>query len=187
MQHDFLSSTAELISLRDKIFQDPISRSYLSERDIKDLIEKYGSVPRLIFNFRSREMEVWKLEEHFQPTVIVERLLGMIGRSVIDHDVAIGKFVHIVPYLLLDFSPNIIPDSADLATKPVTIAPKRKWKAAWLHLQDLKHDECMQYFDASYQRIIYCWASDYTMNLAFQTLLRMEPAYPHFWKNGSRI
>jgi len=101
-----LPDAEEMEHLGSNMFSDKESPDYLSDEDMKKLIVKYGAVPRLIFNFGTRERDLNDLEEHLHTTVNVERLLTLVGISLIDHDVPSSRFVHIVPYRPASFKPK---------------------------------------------------------------------------------
>ena len=161
-----LPSIEEMHIIRDHLFNDKTDDEYLSTTRMTSLSQKYGCVPRTVFNFGNHDEHLKKLEAHLNNTTNVERLLTMVGSSVIDHDVASGKYVHIVPYVRPSFDAEEQYDKDSM---------KRSAHDADLDKTGLSKSERIRYMKEKYRTIVYMWASDYIRDLAFEAFLKFAP------------
>jgi hypothetical protein len=102
---------------------DETDEGFVSEDNMQSLINKYGCIPRTVFDFGKNKETLKELEAHLSNTVNAERLLNIVRSSVIDHDVASGKYVHIIPYIRPSFEVadiNIGSLDKPLAKRPVS-------------------------------------------------------------------
>ena len=162
-----LPSLREMQVIRRTLFIDEDDEDFVSEEDMLSLTNKYGCIPRTVFDFGKSKETLKELEAHLNNTVNVERLLNMVGSSVVDHDVASGKYVHIVPYIRPSFEVTEI--NAD------TPFPKRPASAAELEPTELSHTERLKFLRERYTTIVYAWASDYIRDHAFEAFLKLAP------------
>ena len=161
-----LPSVEEMHVMRDHLFDDKTDDAYLSANKMLSLTEKYGCVPRTVFDFGNHAEHLKELEAHLKNIANVERLLTMVGSSVIDHDVASGKYVHIVPYVRPSFDAEEHYDKNPM---------KRSAGDADLEQTGLSKSERITFLKEKYKTIIYMWASDYIRDLAFEAFLKFTP------------
>ena len=85
-------------------------------------------------------------------------MLNMVGGSIINHEVASGCYVHIMPLV-----PHGRPDEEE------TIPQTRKCSAGDAEISDesLTDSERIAELKVACTNIVYVWASDYIRDLAF--------------------
>src|SRR5271169_3426909 len=83
----------EMHSIRDQLYNNIAdSENYLPVNKMLELIDKFGCVPRTVFDFGKRSIDLDDLEKKSEIATDVEKLLAMVGSSVVDHEVALGSF-----------------------------------------------------------------------------------------------
>ena len=154
----------EMEVIRRTLWNDPDdSDNFISRTQMQSLISKYGCIPRTVFEFGNSPDHLQMIEAKFNTAGDVESMLNMVGGSTIDHEVASGNFLHIMPYI-----PH---DRSDEEAIPQT--PKRSAGDAEIPDESLTASERIAELKAAYTKIVYVWASDYIRDLAFQTFLTL--------------
>ena len=183
-----LPNLQEMQEIRSHLFDDISDVAhYLPEDKMIEVIDKFGCVPRIVFDFGKRKIELNNILDKLENAIDVERLLAMVGGAVIDHDVASGNFVHVVPYhRLSDIEAGeneSAPDNYDEYAFPphetqkrVTVVAKKKGNAseAGIAAVGVSEGQTMELLKAQYTVIAYTWASDYIRDVAFQTFLGLS-------------
>jgi hypothetical protein len=180
-----LPSLDEMHCIRDHLFNNESDiANYLKRDRMLELIDKFGCIPRTIFDFGNREIDLDDIEKKLENATDVERLLAMVVSSVVDHDVASGSFVHAVPYHRLSAAkdedePDELDEYACSDDQRGAIASARsKGKCtaeeADLSVIGLSPDERIKFLRASYTTVVYTWASDYIRDKAFQTFILLS-------------
>lgn len=176
----------EMHSIRARLFDDNSdSDNYLHPTKMMALIDKFGCVPRTIFDFGNRSIDLDDIEKKLENASDVERLLAMVGSSVVDHEVASGSFVHVVPYHRLSISADgDDSDESDVAdeyafpddARATMAAARRKRSATEAELPEvgMTTDERIKFLKAQYTTVVYSWASDYIRDKAFQTFIELS-------------
>ena len=166
-------SLHEMQAIRKTVFTDETGEEdedFISEEHMLSLTNKYGCIPQTVFDLGKSKETLKELEAHLNNTINVERLLNMVGSSVIDHDVASGRYLHIVPYIRPSIEVNVI--NAGTPDKPL---PKRPVSAPDLEQRWLSQTERLKLLRERYTTIEYAWASDYIRDRAVEAFLKMAP------------
>ena len=144
------------------------TKMYMSETKMIELITKWGCVPRTVFEIGMDEEQLEDKESKIRSAGDVERLIHM-GSSQIDHDVALGTFLHIIP-IISDAVPGVLgryvrADQSDRG--------ERKLNAANVDEIGLSNSQRVAQLKSQYIKIVYKWASDYIRDLAFDAFLTL--------------
>jgi hypothetical protein len=180
-----LPSVTEMHSIRDHLYNDErMAKRFLSSGKMLSLVDKFGCIPRTIFDFGNSPIELRDIEAKLENATDVERLLSMVGSSVIDHDIVSGSFVHVVPYHRIGISneqeegANDLDEFAFAMTERASAAAalrRRKGKRTATEAEmaeiGLSEDQNISYLRDQYTTIVYTWASDYIRDKAFQTFV----------------
>jgi len=180
-----LPSLDEMQSIRSKLFDNIAdTKNYLHPDKMFELIDKFGCVPRTVFDFSNRNIDLDDIEKKLENATDVERLLAMVGSSVVDYEVASGSFVHVVPYHRLSIAsdgdseePDGLDEYAFVDNRLAAIAAaRRKGTATQAKLPEagLSLNERIKLLKAQYTTVIYTWASDYIRDNAFQTFILLS-------------
>jgi hypothetical protein len=62
---------------------------------MRQLIKKYGCILRTIFELGNTPQSLAAIEDKFEVSADVERMLNMVGGASINHDIASGSFLHV--------------------------------------------------------------------------------------------
>jgi hypothetical protein len=162
-----LPSLDEMHCIRDHLFNNESDiANYLKRDRMLELIDKFGCISRTIFDFGNREIDLDDIEKKLENATAVERLLEMIGSSVVDHDVASGRFVHVVPYHRLSAAEDKDEDEPDElneyacsddqrgAIARARSKGKRTAEEADLSVIGLSPDERIKFLRASYTTVV---------------------------------
>ena len=165
-----LPNLGEMHLMRSKYFNDPKKRGrYISEERMISLITKWGCVPRTIFEIGNDIEQLENNETKIHSAGDVERLIHMVGSSQVDHDIASGCFLHIVPipasHELEDTNGNGEADSENIR--------KRKSDLAGVNDYGLSEAQRISILKSHYINIVYTWASDYIRDKAFDAFLTL--------------
>ena len=164
-----LPSLQEMEIMRSSMWNDPTQpKRYMSQTRMKELTKKFGCVPRTVFEFGNSPLALNEIEGKFNTVGDVERMLNMVGGSVINHDVASGSFLHIMPYRGIIFEA----DDGEIDTSTEDKG-KRSATDADLDQIGLTNVERLTLLRDHYTHIIFVWASDYIRDLAFQAFLSL--------------
>lgn len=180
-----LPSLDEMQSIRSKLFDNIAdTENYLHPDKMFELIDKFGCVPRTVFDFSNRNIDLDDIEKKLENATDVERLLAMVGSSVVDYEVASGSFVHVVPYHRLSIAsdgdseePDGLDEYAFVDNRLAAIAAARRKRTATqakLPEAGLSLNERIKLLKAQYTTVIYTWASDYIRDNAFQTFILLS-------------
>ena len=142
------------------------TKMYMSETRMIDLITKWGCVPRTIFEIGMDERRLDDKESKMRSARDVERMIHMVGSSQIDHDIASGTFLHIIP-IVFDAPPEVILDVGG------SHSGKRKATDANVDEIGLTYTQYIIQLKSQYTKIVYMWASDYIRDLAFDSFLTL--------------
>jgi len=168
--NDEMELLRQLLSRSDK----PALNSSPVEMNAR--VRKYGCIPRTVFEFSKEKLEA--IDKKFGAIEDVERMLNMVGGSVIDHDRASGSFFHMMPCL-----PQIQTDIESETTAPQ--APKagkqtgkdgklkRSGDDAGMAETGLTKTEEIKNLKSLYTNNVYVWASEYIRDLAFDRFLTL--------------
>jgi hypothetical protein len=75
-----------LLRIRIQLYNDVNdTANFLPPDEIVSLIVRFGCVPRTIFDFGNRAMQLEDIEKKLENVTDVERLLAVIGSSFIEH------------------------------------------------------------------------------------------------------
>ena len=135
------------------------------------LITKWSCVSRIVFEIGNDLEQLEHNETKIHSAGDVERLIHMVGSSQVDHDVASGSFLHIVP----------IPASRELedtngSGEAITASEnilKRKSDLAGMDEFGLSEAQRISILKSNYIKIVYTWASDYIRDKAFDSFLTL--------------
>src|SRR5437667_2798923 len=158
-----LPNLDEMHLMRSNYFNDPNkSGRYISAERMVSLITKWGCVPRTVFEIGNDLEQLDHNETKIHSAGDVERLIHMVGSSQVDHDVASGSFLHIVP----------IPASRGLEDTNGN-GRKRTSDLAGMDEFGLSEPQRISILKSHYIKIVYTWASDYIRDKAFDAFLTL--------------
>ena len=164
-----LPSPREMEDIRETLWANKKAiGTYVSRELMASLILKFGCIPQTTFELAHNRKAQDRILARFKTAGDVERMLDMVGRSDIDHDVGSGSFFHIVPVENLTDSF----DDSDPIDNPKG-SKKRSGHEAGLDQHALSESKRIALLRESYQTIVYVWASDFIRDMAFQTFLTL--------------
>ena len=166
-----LPTLDEMHNIRDHLFKNASDvANYLKHDKMLELIDKFGCILRTVFDFGNREIDLDDIEKKLGNATDVERLLAMVGSSVVDRDVASGSFVHVLPYHCLSIAKDeegdknyeemdeldqyAFSDDQRSAIAAARSKAKRKAKEAELPAIGLSPDERIKLLKAQYTTIV---------------------------------
>jgi hypothetical protein len=145
--------------------------TYLSLSRMLALIAKWGCVPRTIFEIGNDDVQLDQKLSKVSSAHDVERLINMVGSSQLDHEVASGSFLHIVPIgEAIDYENSSGRDSTSVSETRIG-----KRKAGDTDVDDigLSRAERIIALKCRYTKIAFTWASDYIRDQAFDAFLTL--------------
>lgn len=167
-----LPNLADMRLMRSKYFNDPKKLGrYISKERMISLITKWGCVPRTVFEIGNDQEQLDHNETKIHSAGDVERLIHMVGSSQVDHDVASGSFLHIVPIPAFRELEDTNGDDKE-ATVGKKIG-KRKSDMAGMDQVGLSEAQRIKNLKSHYIKIVYTWASDYIRDKAFDAFLTL--------------
>lgn len=168
-----LPSLEEMQIIRTSFYDDACDeRFYISNDEMMDVINRFGCIPRTVFEFGKNKTKLHQFETKLRTASKIEDLLRQVGQPAVDHNVASGTFVHIVPYQRKSYESR--------AEEPVTVGSattmpgspaKRAAGDASLDLAGVTQTEYVELLKRQYTDIVYMWASDYIRDAAFEQFL----------------
>jgi hypothetical protein len=167
-----LPNLDEMHLMRSKYFNDlKKSGRYISTERMISLITKWGCVPRTVFEIENDLDQLDHNEPKIHSADDVERLIHMVGSSQIDHDIASGRFLHIVPIPASRKLKDMDDDDEATATGESTV--DRKSILAGMNEFGLSEAQRISTLKSHYIKIVYTWASDYLRDKAFDAFLTL--------------
>lgn len=169
-----LPSLEEMELIRETFYNNPADeRFYISNDKMMNVIDRFGCIPRTVFEFGKNKTKLDQLEKKLHTTSNIEDLLRQVGQTAVDHNVALGTFVHIIPYQRKSYESTSEESEAARLTTTLTTAPlaKRVAREASLDLAGLTETEYIELLKGQYRDIVYVWASDYIRDAAFEQFL----------------
>ena len=174
----------EMHSIRAQLFNDVSdSDNYLHTDKMLELIDRFGCVPRTVFDFGNRDIALDDIERRLENPTDVERLLVSVGSSLAAHDVDSGTFVHMVPHKRLSISAQgdmsgasdeHAFDDSGLATIEKSSEIRLPANEPQRFQVDISPNERIDILKAQYTTVAYSWASDYIYDKAFQSFLQLS-------------
>jgi len=162
-----LPTLSEMETMREAFYDDPANeRFYISHQDMMKTVDRFGCIPRTVFEFGNAKWRLDMIEAKLLTTSKIEDLLRQVGQSTIDHSVISGSFLHIVPYQRASFEST---GSAFEHASPSS--SKRPAAEADIDFAGLTDQETIELLKAQYRDIVYVWASDYIRDAAFEQFL----------------
>lgn len=120
---------------------------------------KFGCVPRTVFTHGNDSLYLEDIVKKLHIVSDIEKLLTIVGGTIVDHNVASGNFVHIFP-----FQRQVSSDDDEKESKRER---KRQADQSELDKVGFTTTESASALLARYQEIIYVWASDYVRDQGF--------------------
>jgi hypothetical protein len=167
-----LPNLAEMHLMRSNYFNDPRKTGrYISTDHMISLIAKWGCVPRTVFEVGNDQEQLNHNETKIHSAGDVERLIHLVGSSQVDHDVASGSFLHIVPIPAFRELEGTDGDGGE--TNAGKKIGKRKSDTAGMDQFGLSESQRIRILKSHYIKIVYTWASDYIRDKAFDAFLTL--------------
>jgi hypothetical protein len=169
--------------IRDRLFNDIGDKdNYLDPDRTLELVDKFGCVPRTVFDFGNRSVDLDDIERTLEIAYDVERLFSMVGSSVDEDAVVLASLVHIVPDHRLGFSDDGDQEDesdefafADKGLATVgTDRIKRLSTRAEVPEVGRSSDEKIKLLKARYTWVSYAWISDDIRDKAFRTFTELS-------------
>ena len=184
-----LPTIEEMRMLRALHLQDQTTPAvHITETKMNELIRKYGCIPRTVFEFGNNKSKLDAIEKKFGAIEDVERMLNMVGGSVIDRDVASGSFFHMLPCLPAEADietkgcaeaktgdETAEADQASKAGKGDKTGQERSAVDAGMAQTGSTTTEQIARLKALYTNIVYMWGSEYIRDIAFDRFLTLSP------------
>ena len=168
-----LPTLDEMHLIRRMYHNDPSApETYVSERRMIALITKWGCVPRTVFEVGKDLVHLEENESKVRNARDVERLIHMVGSSQINHYVASGMFLHIVPIPIVDAG-DLDDSSNPPSTSQNVEKGKRKAEEANIDEVGLSPAQRIEDLKSRYTRVVYTWASDHIRDCAFEAFLTL--------------